>query len=158
MNSVQVHAFAKRLMREVWEPFDAERLSTFYHEDVVGHHRAQTLSYNDIVNRLAWDRIALTRSLTSKTSLLTKISFPVDSFTARPKLPPGKSLRLKSSISITSRKAKSLSLGCWPVSILTTSRRPNPGDDFTREGSRRSGGALLAPGCHAPKRARSRRL
>ncbi len=56
MNSVQVHAFAKRLMREVWEPFDAERLSTFYHEDVVGHHRTQTLSYNDIVNRLAWDR------------------------------------------------------------------------------------------------------
>ena len=56
MNSVQVHAFAKRLMQEVWEPFDAERLSTFYHRAVVGHHRTQTLSYDDIVNRLAWDR------------------------------------------------------------------------------------------------------
>ena len=56
MNSVQVHAFAKRLMREVWEPFDAGQLSTFYHENVVGHHRTQTLSYNDIANRLAWDR------------------------------------------------------------------------------------------------------
>lgn len=56
MNSIQVHAFAKRLMQEVWEPFNAERLSTFYHRDVVGHHRTQTLSYDDIVNRLAWDR------------------------------------------------------------------------------------------------------
>lgn len=56
MNSTEVHAFATRLMREVWEPFDSSRLAEFYHEDVVGHHRTQTLTFADIENRLAWDR------------------------------------------------------------------------------------------------------
>lgn len=56
MNSIQVRAFAQRLMQEVWEPFDSEQLPAFYHEDVIGHHRSQTLSYNDVANRLAWDR------------------------------------------------------------------------------------------------------
>ncbi len=55
MNSTHVHAFAERLMRDVWEPFDLEQLSRFYHEDVIGHHRTQTLSYDDVVNRLVWD-------------------------------------------------------------------------------------------------------
>lgn len=56
MNCIQVHAFAEHLMREVWEPFDSEQLSTFYCEDVIGHHRSQTLSYSDVANRLDWDR------------------------------------------------------------------------------------------------------
>ena len=43
-------------MREVWEPFDGSRLDAFYHRDVVGHHRSQTIGYADIANRLAWDR------------------------------------------------------------------------------------------------------
>jgi predicted ester cyclase len=56
MNPTEVHAFATRLMQEVWEPFEADKLSEFYHPDVVGHHRLQTFGYKDLENRLAWDR------------------------------------------------------------------------------------------------------
>lgn len=56
MAPAEIHDFAYRLMREVWEPFDDSRLDEFYHREVVGHHRAQVLSYADIVNRLAWNR------------------------------------------------------------------------------------------------------
>ncbi len=43
-------------MEEVWEPFDATKLAHYYHPDVVGHHRSQTIHYSDLENRLAWDR------------------------------------------------------------------------------------------------------
>jgi predicted ester cyclase len=56
MTPAEVHAFAHRLMDEVWRPFDASRLEDFYHRDVVGHHRSQVLEFSDIENRLAWDR------------------------------------------------------------------------------------------------------
>lgn len=56
MTPLEIHDFAHRLMREVWEPFDDSRLDEFYHRDVVGHHRNQIISYADIVNRLAWNR------------------------------------------------------------------------------------------------------
>ena len=56
MTPAEIHEFAHRLMREVWEPFDDSRLAEFYHRDVLGHHRSQTLTYSDILNRLAWDR------------------------------------------------------------------------------------------------------
>jgi hypothetical protein len=56
MSVREIEAFARSLMREVWEAFDPEAVPRFYHRDVIGHHRAQTLNYNDILNRLAWDR------------------------------------------------------------------------------------------------------
>jgi hypothetical protein len=56
----ETRAFAQTLMKEVWEPFDSSAVSRFYHRDVVGHHRrpneTQQLSYDDVVNRLAWDK------------------------------------------------------------------------------------------------------
>ena len=61
MDGKETRAFAQRLMEEVWEPFDSEAVSRFYHPDVVGWHRRadsswQELGYDDVVNRLAWDR------------------------------------------------------------------------------------------------------
>lgn len=55
MSPDDVRAFANRLMDEVWRPFDHTALPRFYHPDVVGHHRAQTLALADIANRLQWD-------------------------------------------------------------------------------------------------------
>jgi hypothetical protein len=60
MDPKETRAFAQRLMKEVWEPFNSSAVSRFYHRDVVGHHRCpnetQELSYGDVVNRLAWDK------------------------------------------------------------------------------------------------------
>jgi predicted ester cyclase len=56
MDSRETLAFAEQLMREVWEPFNADAVPRFYHSDVVGHHRKQTLTYDDIVHRLVTDR------------------------------------------------------------------------------------------------------
>jgi predicted ester cyclase len=56
MDSQETLAFAQRLMREVWEPFDAEAVPRFYHREVVGHHRKQRLNYDDVVHRLVADR------------------------------------------------------------------------------------------------------
>lgn len=61
MTPEEIHIFARRLMRDVWEPFDASRLDDFYHRDVVGHHRSQVIHFRDIENRLAWDRKNRTR-------------------------------------------------------------------------------------------------
>lgn len=57
MNPEEMRLFAKRLMREVWEPFDYTKLAEFYHADVVGHHRSQTIHLADIELRLRRDRI-----------------------------------------------------------------------------------------------------
>lgn len=54
--SETTRAFAVRLMQEVWQPFDAAAVPRFYHPDMVGHHRAQRLSRDDVVRRLEWDR------------------------------------------------------------------------------------------------------
>lgn len=51
----QTRDFALRLMREVWEPFDHTALPRFYHPDMVGHHRKQTLTLDDVSARLQWD-------------------------------------------------------------------------------------------------------
>ena len=56
MDSQAILTFAKRLMQEVWEPFNAEAVPQFYRRDVVGHHRKQQLTYDDVVHRLTWDR------------------------------------------------------------------------------------------------------
>jgi len=61
MDSKGTRAFAQQLMKEVWEPFDSEAVSRFYHRDVVGWHRRadsswQQLGYDDVVNRLSWDK------------------------------------------------------------------------------------------------------
>jgi len=56
MDSRETLAFAERLMREVWERFDAEAVPRFYHRDVIGHHRKQRLTYDDVVHRLVTDR------------------------------------------------------------------------------------------------------
>ena len=42
-------------MHDVWESFTDQAVPRFYHEDVVGHHRKQTLNFDDIVARLQWD-------------------------------------------------------------------------------------------------------
>lgn len=55
MDAKATLAFAKWLMQEVWEPFDAEAVPQFHRRDVVGHHRKQQLTYDDVVNRLVWD-------------------------------------------------------------------------------------------------------
>jgi predicted ester cyclase len=56
IDSGETTAFARRLMKEVWEPFDAGALPRFYHRDVIGHHRAQEIRYADIENRLVRDQ------------------------------------------------------------------------------------------------------
>ncbi len=55
VNATETHQYAERLMREVWEPFDASAVERFYHRDVRGHHRSQELLYDDVVNRLRSD-------------------------------------------------------------------------------------------------------
>jgi predicted ester cyclase len=60
MASEQTRAFARKLMKEVWEPFDSSAMSSFYQRDVVGYQRradgsTQELDYDDIANRLDWD-------------------------------------------------------------------------------------------------------
>ena len=61
MNTRETQAFAQQLMTQVWQPFDSQAVSRFFHRDVVGWHRRadsswQQLGYDDVVNRLAWDR------------------------------------------------------------------------------------------------------
>lgn len=55
MTPTETRDFAVRLMREVWETFDHTALPRFYHADMVGHHRSQTLALEDVSNRLQWD-------------------------------------------------------------------------------------------------------
>jgi hypothetical protein len=57
MDSKETRAFAQQLMKEVWEQFNSEAVSRFFHRDVVGWHRRadsswQQLGYDDVVNRL----------------------------------------------------------------------------------------------------------
>ncbi len=60
VDSKETQVFAERLMRQVWEPLDSTDVPQFYHRDVIGHHEgyhgSQELNYEDIVNRLDWDR------------------------------------------------------------------------------------------------------
>jgi predicted ester cyclase len=55
VNSRETREFAKRLMREVWEPFDFTAVERFYNRDVRGHNRSQELVYDDVVNSLRSD-------------------------------------------------------------------------------------------------------
>ena len=55
MDSQATLAFAHRLMREVWQPLDADAVPRFYHRDVIGHNRTQLLTYDDVVRRLVTD-------------------------------------------------------------------------------------------------------
>ena len=55
MNSQETLAFAERLMREVWEPLNADAVPRFYHRDVIGHNRKQVLNYDDVVHRIVTD-------------------------------------------------------------------------------------------------------
>ena len=61
MNAKETRSFAQQLLQEVWEPFDSEAVSRFFHRDVVGwHQRAdsswQELEYDDVIKRLTWDK------------------------------------------------------------------------------------------------------
>ena len=61
MNAKETRFFAQRLLKEVWEPFDSEAVSRFFHRDVVGWHRRadsswQELEYDDVVKHLTWDK------------------------------------------------------------------------------------------------------
>jgi predicted ester cyclase len=55
MDSQETLAFAERMQREVWESFDAAAVPRFYHRDVIGHHRKQRLTFDDVVHRLVTD-------------------------------------------------------------------------------------------------------
>jgi predicted ester cyclase len=55
LSAAETRVFARRLMKEVWETFDHTALPRFYHPDVVGHHRDQTLTLDDVSARLQWD-------------------------------------------------------------------------------------------------------
>jgi predicted ester cyclase len=55
MDSRETQDFAERFMREVWERFDYTAVPRFYRRDVVGHHRKQLLTYDDVVHRLVTD-------------------------------------------------------------------------------------------------------
>ena len=57
MTSAETRGFAVRLMHDVWEPFDHQAVPRFYHGDMVGHHRKQTLNFDDVVARLQWDML-----------------------------------------------------------------------------------------------------
>jgi len=57
--SAKVREFAERLMDEVWADFDHTSVPRFYHPDMVGHHRAEVLTIEDIVERLKWDALNL---------------------------------------------------------------------------------------------------
>jgi hypothetical protein len=54
--------------------FDETAVARFYHRDVVGHHRKQTLTFDDdVAHRLATDhRATPIRSMTSRTSARRK--------------------------------------------------------------------------------------
>ena len=56
MDAKATLAFAKRLMQEVWGPLSAQAVPQFYRRDVVGYHRKQRLTYDDVINRLLYDR------------------------------------------------------------------------------------------------------
>ena len=61
MNAKETRSFAQQLLQEVWEPFDSEAVSRFFHRDVVGWHRRadsswQELEYDGVVKRLMWDK------------------------------------------------------------------------------------------------------
>jgi predicted ester cyclase len=56
MKSQETREFAERLMQEVWLPLDAGAVPRFYRRDVIGYHRKQRLTYNDVVHRLVTDR------------------------------------------------------------------------------------------------------
>jgi hypothetical protein len=56
MNSQETSKFAERLMQEVWLPLDAEAVPRFYRRDVIGYHRKQRLTDDDVVHRLVTDR------------------------------------------------------------------------------------------------------
>jgi predicted ester cyclase len=55
LSAAETRDFAERLMKEVWETFDHTALPRFYHADMVGHHRDQTLTLDDVSARLQWD-------------------------------------------------------------------------------------------------------
>ena len=57
VDSGPIRDFADRLMDEVWRPFDHAAVPRFYHADAVGHHQAQILTVEDVVERLKWDRL-----------------------------------------------------------------------------------------------------
>lgn len=68
MTGEEVRDFARKLMEEVWEPFDSSAMPRFYHRDVVGHHRRgdgseQELHYDDTANRLDWDKQTSTNAV-----------------------------------------------------------------------------------------------
>ena len=61
MNAKETRSFAQQLLQEVWEPFNSEAVSRFFHRDVVGWHRRadsswQELEYDDVIKRLTWDK------------------------------------------------------------------------------------------------------
>jgi hypothetical protein len=68
MADEETRAFAQKLMKEVGEPFDSSAMPRFYHRNVVGYHRradvsTQELHYDDIANRLDWDKQTSTNAV-----------------------------------------------------------------------------------------------
>jgi hypothetical protein len=48
MNAKETRSFAQQLLKEVWEPFDSEAVSRFFHRDVVGWHRRADRSWQEL--------------------------------------------------------------------------------------------------------------
>ena len=55
--SEKTRAFAVRLMKDVWKRFDPAAVPRFHHADMIGHHRAQVLTRDEVVRRIEWDRL-----------------------------------------------------------------------------------------------------
>lgn len=55
MIASDVKVFAENLMRDVWIPYDGDAVGQYYHPNMVGHHGTQTISFDQVVNRLKTD-------------------------------------------------------------------------------------------------------
>jgi hypothetical protein len=62
-------------MRQVWEPLKSTDVPQFYHRDVAGHHDgyhgSRILNYDDLVNRLDWDKQTFSSSIYDIRDLIT---------------------------------------------------------------------------------------
>jgi hypothetical protein len=71
MDAPETQDFAMRLMRDVWIPFAYDQVPRFYNRDVVGHHRGQTLNYDDVVTRLSSDHQRVTQTPFTTSGILS---------------------------------------------------------------------------------------
>jgi predicted SnoaL-like aldol condensation-catalyzing enzyme len=54
MNKQQATQFVTNLFKEVWTDLNPEKISVYYHANVLMHFGKQEVRYQDIVNRMAY--------------------------------------------------------------------------------------------------------